>query len=971
MIYSDHTTQANKSKQSKAYLFSTVYAQQKFSVIPLKPKDKVPALKWDVYMKKHAELTDLKAWFGNGKGYNLAVVCGTTSGGLVVLDFDTVDAFYVFEEKAKKLKWAEKLSQTWRVKTGRGYHLYLLVESKDPDLLKTRPNISEKIDIKGEGGYVVAPPSVHPSGAIYRFEIGPEDTASPQKITESEYRELLSLLEGKEKSAGQEKKKARRKKKSIAKKITEILSSYYEEGRRDEIVFYLSGALKKADFSYEETKEIIEHLVTEKMDEEATHRLYVVKRTYGLAGSPPNEDELKGLSGLKEILDKSDFRRLLRALNVSYLHYTRELPSDQYTVLKAYSRFPYQIIIDHKEKIVEIASDKGPREVLFGIPRSATLYIDPLDEASYLVELTWSFPHRDITLGPAEISSIATQLQQRYGVSLMTSSKAYIHTLLWALINSRMINVRRSFTKPGFYKHRSSIVSAEDVQKPSKEELKKAIQSLEYFRHSFRRFGSRFAVAVAWGLAAPWVFAKKQQREKIWLPHLYLVGDKRVGKTSLAEVITSLYGQHRRYPGSSITTLARLGEKMSLSTFPVQIDEPGHALSRLQITETIKAATEQKVGRERIEDMQMRQIRALSLFCFTSNVPLPHDGALQERFLELMFFSSEAPSKEEREIYDREYAEHLKRLKAIGAYVSSFILAEPQTLFDAENLLLMSVDLLKRVYREIGEECVWIDDVLTFSPAKVREEHEEDMREAFRSWLYELLYSAHKSQKDLLTAREVLAVVLKKQMVPYVFARKDEVIITSALLPELRRELPEWAVSISHLARRLGWEYKKKKVGGRSLHCVVVRLDDFLDMLCPEEDEDEAEVEAVKPVAEVEDLCEAKEEKEQEEQVRRVTPEMLQKGRYVVACVPRRIEGRKVTFTSAKFSSWHGDFMSYPTEDFSLLVENDDYFLFFETFSGEDIFLFIEDGACRNADLMLNVNEEEESIMKFLSKGTG
>jgi hypothetical protein len=79
---------------------------------------------------------------------------GPSSNNLVVLDFD--NPLYFFE-------W-EKLPEspsTYTVATSRGYHAYLFMT--DPPLRTLRMRGGE---IKGTG-YVVAPPSLHPSGSRY------------------------------------------------------------------------------------------------------------------------------------------------------------------------------------------------------------------------------------------------------------------------------------------------------------------------------------------------------------------------------------------------------------------------------------------------------------------------------------------------------------------------------------------------------------------------------------------------------------------------------------------------------------------------------------------------------------------------------------------------------------------------------------------------------------------------------------
>jgi hypothetical protein len=54
----------------------------------------------------------------------------------------------------------------------RGLHLYFRHPGGE---LPTRIGLGSGLDLKGDGGYVVAPPSKHPSGATYEWIIGPQD----------------------------------------------------------------------------------------------------------------------------------------------------------------------------------------------------------------------------------------------------------------------------------------------------------------------------------------------------------------------------------------------------------------------------------------------------------------------------------------------------------------------------------------------------------------------------------------------------------------------------------------------------------------------------------------------------------------------------------------------------------------------------------------------------------------------------
>ena len=130
------------------------------AVIPLLPKSKTPRVAWRRYQDTLPTKRETGLWFHQGWQGNVAVVCGWQ--GLTVLDFDTMDAY------ARWLQWArgnartfDRARTTYKVKTSRGVHAYFLV-SEIPGCGK-----SEMCDIKGRGGYVLIPPSVHPSGARY------------------------------------------------------------------------------------------------------------------------------------------------------------------------------------------------------------------------------------------------------------------------------------------------------------------------------------------------------------------------------------------------------------------------------------------------------------------------------------------------------------------------------------------------------------------------------------------------------------------------------------------------------------------------------------------------------------------------------------------------------------------------------------------------------------------------------------
>jgi hypothetical protein len=143
--------------------FAQQYAAAGLSVIPCLPRDKKPAIPWQQYQERRATASELSAWFGNGKAHNLAIVTGAVSG-VLVLDVDGSEGLASIADKS--------LPPTPCVKTAKGYHYYY----RHPGFpVRNFARRLPGLDLRGDGGYVLAPGSVHPSGALYEWAL-PLDT---------------------------------------------------------------------------------------------------------------------------------------------------------------------------------------------------------------------------------------------------------------------------------------------------------------------------------------------------------------------------------------------------------------------------------------------------------------------------------------------------------------------------------------------------------------------------------------------------------------------------------------------------------------------------------------------------------------------------------------------------------------------------------------------------------------------------
>ncbi|MDP3993424.1 MAG: bifunctional DNA primase/polymerase [bacterium] len=142
-----------------AYDAAVNYLGKGWSVIPI-DQDKRPLVAWQEFQTRRAGMDEIKAWFKQWPNLNIGIVTGTISG-IVAVDVEKDGS-------------TDGLPPTVMAKSGGGgWHFYY----RHPGLLvKTEARVRELTDIRGDGGYVIAPPSLHASGNRYEWMVGPGDT---------------------------------------------------------------------------------------------------------------------------------------------------------------------------------------------------------------------------------------------------------------------------------------------------------------------------------------------------------------------------------------------------------------------------------------------------------------------------------------------------------------------------------------------------------------------------------------------------------------------------------------------------------------------------------------------------------------------------------------------------------------------------------------------------------------------------
>lgn len=128
------------------------------ATIPILAGSKRPACPWKRYQSEMPTVQKLKAWFGSG-GYGLAVVTGWR--GLAVIDWDDTAKMWSWALALSPLKYLSP-TRTYKVETRNGCHFYFFVDEP------CHCWHGDGVDVKAAGGYVLAPPTIHPSGHQYQ-----------------------------------------------------------------------------------------------------------------------------------------------------------------------------------------------------------------------------------------------------------------------------------------------------------------------------------------------------------------------------------------------------------------------------------------------------------------------------------------------------------------------------------------------------------------------------------------------------------------------------------------------------------------------------------------------------------------------------------------------------------------------------------------------------------------------------------
>lgn len=611
------------------------YLRMGLSVIPLNPRDKKPAISsWAEFQTRLPTEKEINAWFSD-ENKNIGIICGKVSGDLVVIDFDSNETFpFVISDINSIAK------ETMVVRTGKGFHLYYRYPGVATFKLQNL-----KIDVKAEGGYVVAPPSLHPSGVQYE-RIGTLTIKNSEEKLFAYLRELEAIYP-----------------------IAKLIAEKWEPGKHHELSLRIGAFFNsRAKWPEEKTVELLKGVMRLKGDfNELNDRVRAVRDAY------QNDYSYNGLPA--ELIENI-VRLLPKGTGEIWSYYDKGSPDETYW--KAYiCRDNGLFRVTHK------VDDEGEE-----IQDETKIFSQPLiladawhSEGDEVNRVKFTFFLGDVKYQGTKKDVSDLIIESGLTGIVPTSIKLAVAACVEYYMSSKMVKVRESYEAIGVYSKNGGFEIAlgdKDISamrgtepwyvfrrfKPYQGAIEK---DAAIFNRLWEFFDSDY-LALLYGMSAvaPFSYALKGEGNFFW-PLFIMKGPRATGKTTLGELFTTyLYGVYEGGP-ADVTSDYRLLDFVTGTTFPRLIDESENAKFEgqkfsMKISTTLKdAAEKQIVGNRGNIDKTKKLYSARTPLILAGNKIDLEDPALMTRSIFMNFDITSTKSNVERRIFSTEILRAISR----------------------------------------------------------------------------------------------------------------------------------------------------------------------------------------------------------------------------------------------------------------------------------------------------------------------
>ncbi len=135
------------------------YLEQGFSIIPVSPTDKRPLVKWSEFQERIPSKEEVTEMFQKYPKAMCGLITGKVSG-ICVIDCDSPEACQKIDSMLP-----ETFETPIAISPRCGRHYYFHAKED----MQTQTSVFRHVDIRAEGGVIVAPPSINSQGKQYRW----------------------------------------------------------------------------------------------------------------------------------------------------------------------------------------------------------------------------------------------------------------------------------------------------------------------------------------------------------------------------------------------------------------------------------------------------------------------------------------------------------------------------------------------------------------------------------------------------------------------------------------------------------------------------------------------------------------------------------------------------------------------------------------------------------------------------------
>jgi hypothetical protein len=592
----------------------------------------------------------------------------------------------------------------------------------------------------------------------------------------------------------------------------------------------------------------------------------------GLAGLSSTLMGLVGEERADEIIN--NIKGIFKRHNSSYLS---QLPEDvrqelQPHVTELLSHIPLKLVVANLvEKQIMYAGLSKPNDniqhlqysdvIINAVPTTIIKYLNPIATSA-----TASIPPKyegvfetptgsRLKFGPYTLEDTLSMLKQNGVAYNAREAEKVLPAIIHAFYRDGRMVVKHETDVAGFYWDNGKVIACNvNIQDYTEQQVSDCADILNMLVSKEKDGGQVLATIIKWSMIAPFSYIIKQKKVKDkYVNWVYEYGHTKVGKTTKAEIGLEIWRKNDSEHNTgftSVSTIARMGYAIGHDTFPILADEvpdlndPKLPGALRELVEAIKNAVQNETFRSKVEGTRRSEYKhypALCPFIFAGNPFPPNDPAFQRRMITKYFTPSDELDDNSVKEYDRLLKEHKYKLGTLGDFMAKYILANPEALNKDWNVL--STEVLETFYKTANKEMPeWIYQMLPHTQIQDIIENQDQVVRGFFFKVVTETYNRtlriyYENSHDLMDKEfgDRLHFCLDKDLLSFLKPRKEDVLILSDVVKELKNQRIDHISSLEQLCSTLGGKHGQHKLGETNFKSIAIGFDklvEFIDPLC-------------------------------------------------------------------------------------------------------------------------------------------